>query len=183
VCSEEFTIGQAVNFVACPELRDSRSRRFDHASQIRSQYQGQWRAHRDLALTKESIPRTNAGSCHSNQDLPFVWRWRRHVVNPDYVGRTEFLNSCCFHFFFSSQSKFLRIHMEMMVVSYSLDLAQGAIQLVKANFCNSTRATQLVHTEEKLRTSCQKERSSGGGKYGKIQRGFHSQRHRHRDPE
>src|SRR5262245_199627 len=85
--------------------------------------------------------------------------------------------------FFSSQSKFLRIRMEMMVVSYSLDLAQGAIQLVQANFCKSTRATQLVHTEGKLRTSCQKERSSGGGKYGKIQRGFHSQRHRHRDPE
>jgi len=40
--------------------------------------------------------------------------------------------------------------MEMMVVSYSLDLAQGAIHLVKANFCNSTRATEPIHAKRKL---------------------------------
>jgi hypothetical protein len=78
-----------------------------------------------LRFAKESIPRPNPGSRHSHQDLPFVWRWRRHIVNSDYVGRTEFVNSCCFHFFFSSQSKFLRIRMEMMVVSYCLDLGQA----------------------------------------------------------
>src|SRR5262245_38414169 len=65
---------------------------FDHAH-ARAGQAVQWRAHRDLALAKKSIPGPNASSCNSHEDLPFVWRWLRHVVNPDHVGRTEFMNA------------------------------------------------------------------------------------------
>jgi hypothetical protein len=37
----------------------------------------------------------------------------------------------------------------MVVVSYSLDHAQSD-HLVKANFCNSTRATEPIHAKRKL---------------------------------
>src|SRR5215831_7243264 len=80
-------------------------------------------------------------------------------------------------------SQLWRMRVATVVVSDSLDLAQGAMHLVTANCCNSTRATQLVHADGKLRTRCQKEGSCGGRKDGKIQRGFHSQSHRHRDRE
>src|SRR5262249_48481099 len=103
-----------------------------------------------LAFAKESIPGPNASSGHSHEDLPFARRWLRHVIDPDHVGRTEFMNACCFHLFTARRSSSALTGNSVQVAKRSAPPAAEKTEKSRGAF--SPRVTAIVTPKRIRRT-------------------------------